>query len=178
MKRLKQSTIRGVIRTEDNLVTTGRGSIGRFGQRDTAAHESPAAEDGVDRRQQVGPGRYLVNVAVGAQTERLSDDIRRGLLAHEEQSRAGGEPADLFRDLESIQLRQIDVEQNQIRLQFFGLPHGLQPIRRLDDLELRPSLKRRTNETAERRMVFHYENRQRHKGPLFLAPSSQRASST
>ena len=74
----------------------------------------------------------------------------------------GGEPADLFRDLESMQLRQVDIEQNQIRLQFFGLLNGLQPIRRLDGLELRPSLKRRTNETAERRMVLDDENPQRH----------------
>ena len=57
-------------------------------------------------------------------------------------SRAGGEPADLFSDLESMQLRQVDIEQNQVRLQFFGLLNGLQPIRRLDDLELRSSLKR------------------------------------
>ena len=100
---------------------------------------------------------------MGAQTERLSDDIRRGLLAHEEQSCVGGETVDLFRDLESMQLRQVDIEQNQIRLQFFGLLDGLQPILRLDGLELRPSLKRRTNETAERRMVLDDENPQRHK---------------
>src|SRR4030095_12910363 len=99
---------------------------------------------------------------MGAQTERRSYDIRRGLLADEEHSCVGGEPADPFSDLESMQLRQIDIEQNQIRLQFFGLLNGLQPIRRLDGLELRPSLKRRTNETAERRMVLDDENPQGH----------------
>ena len=46
-----------VIRTEENLVTTRSGSIGRFGKRDTATHESLAREYGVDCRQQVGPGR-------------------------------------------------------------------------------------------------------------------------
>ena len=67
-----------------------------------------------------------------------------------------------FSDLESMHLRQVDIEQNQIRLQLFGLLNGLQPIRRLDGLELRPSLKRRTNEMAERRMVLDDENPQRH----------------
>ena len=119
-------------------MTTWSGSIGRFGKRETATHESLAREYGVDRGQQVSRGRYLVNVTMGAQTERLSHDVRRGLLAHEEKSCVGGEPADLFRDLESMHLRQVDIEQNQIRLQFFGLLNGLQPIRRLDGLELRP----------------------------------------
>ena len=110
-------------------MTTWSGSIGRFGKRDTATHESLAREYGVDRGQQVSRGRYLLNVTMGAQTERLSHDIRRGLLAHEEKSCVGGEPADLFSDLESMHLRQVDIEQNQIRLQFFGLLNGLQPIR-------------------------------------------------
>jgi hypothetical protein len=72
----------------------------------------------------------------------------------------GCEPADSFRYPESVQLRQIYIKQNQIWLQFFDLLNGLQPIRCLDDLELRPSLKRRTNETAEWRMVFDDENPQ------------------
>ena len=137
-------------------------NIDRFGKRDTATHESLAREYGVDRGQQVSRGRYLVNVATAAQTERLSYDIRRGLLAHEEKSCVGGEPGDVFSDLESLHLRQVDIEQNQIRPHFFGLLNGLQPIRRLDGLELRPSLKRRTNETAERRMVLDDENPQPH----------------
>ena len=58
--------------------------------------------------------------------------------------------------------RQVDIEQNQVRLQFFGLPDGLQPIRRLESLELRPSLKRRADHTAERRMVLDDENPERH----------------
>src|SRR6185503_5594121 len=99
---------------------------------------------------------------MGAQAERLSYDIRRGLLAHEEQFCVGGEPADLLRDLESMQLRQVDIEQNQLRRQFCGLLNSLQPIRRLDGLELRSSLKRFTHETAERPMVLHDENPQRH----------------
>src|SRR5580765_8240323 len=95
---------------------------------------------------------------MGAQAERLSHDIRRGLLAHEEQSCAGNEPADLLSDLESMQLRQIDIEQNQIRLQFFDLLNGLQPIHRLEDLELCSSLKRPTRDTTERRIVLDDEN--------------------
>jgi hypothetical protein len=61
-----------------------------------------------------------------------------------------------------MHLRQVDIEQNQIRLQLFGLLNGLQPIRRLDGVEIRPSLKRRTNEMAELRMVLDDENPQRH----------------
>jgi len=99
---------------------------------------------------------------MGAQTQRLSYDVRRGLLAQEEKSCVGSEPADLFRDLESVHLRQVDIEQNHIRLQLFGHPNSLQPIGRLDGLELRASLKRRTRELAERRMVLDHENRQRH----------------
>jgi hypothetical protein len=99
---------------------------------------------------------------MGDQTERLADDIRQGLLAHEEQSCVGSEPGDLFRDLESMQLRQVDIEQNHIRLQFFGLLYGLQSIGRLDGLELRSSLKLCTNETPERRMVLDDENPQWH----------------
>ena len=69
-------------------------------------------------------------------------------------------------DLESMQHRQVDIEQNQVRLQFFGLAaSGLQPIRRLEGLELRPSLKRRTSDSAERRIVLDDENPQRHMAP-------------
>ena len=149
-----------VIRTEENLVTTWSGSIDGGGKRDTATHESLAREYGVDCGQQVSRGRYLVNVTTGAQTQRLSDDIRRGLLAHEEKSCVRGEPEDLSSDLESMHLRQVDIEQNQIRLQLFGPLNGLQPIRRLDGLDLRPSLKRRTNDSAELRMVLDDENPQ------------------
>jgi hypothetical protein len=118
---------------------------------------------GVDRGQQVNRRGCLLNVTIGAQTERLSYDIRRGLLAHEEKSCVGDEPADLFSDLESMHLWQVDIEQNQIRLQLFGLLNGLQPIRCLDGVEIRPSSKRRTNEMAERRMVLDDENpQQRH----------------
>ena len=57
-----------------------------------------------------------------------------------------------------MHLRQVDVEQNHIRLQLFGLLNGLHPIRRLDGLELRPPLKGRTVRLAERRMVLDDEN--------------------
>jgi len=107
---------RRVIRTEQNLVTTRRGSLGRFGKRETATYESLAREYGVDSGQQVSCGRYLLNVAICAQTECLSHDVRRGLLAHEEKSCVGGEPADLFSNLESMHLRQVEIEQDQIRL--------------------------------------------------------------
>src|SRR4030095_8768561 len=100
---------------------------------------------------------------MSAQAERLSDDIRRGLLAQEEQFGVGGEPADPLRDLESMQLRQVDIEQNQVRRQFFGLLNSLQPIGCLDGLGLRSSLKRLTNETAERPIVLYDENPQRHR---------------
>ena len=165
---------RFVIRTEENLVTTWSGSFGRFGKREAATHESLAGEHGVDRGQQVARGRYLLNVTIGAQAERLSDDLRRGLLAHEEKARVGGEPADSFRDLESIHLRQVDIEQNQIRLQRFDLLNGLQAIRCLGDLELRPSLKHRANELAERRMVLDDENPQRHSGVTITPPAMKR----
>ena len=165
---------RGVICTEQNLVTTRRGSIGRFGKRETATHESLAHENGVDRGQQVSRGGYLLNVAMGAQTQRLSYDLRRGLLAHEEKSCVGSEPADLFRDLESMHRGQVDIEQNQIRLQLFGHPNSLQPIRRLEGLELRASMERRTNELAKRRIVLDDENRQRHlEEPLVALPRIQ-----
>src|SRR5947208_24866 len=108
---------------------------------------------------------------MGAQTERLSYDVRRGLLAHEEQSCAGGEPADLLSDLEPMQLRQADVEQNHIRLQLYGLLNGLHPIHRLEDLELCALLKLRPNELAELGMVLDDENPQGHIGS-HLATSS------
>jgi len=66
----------------------------------------------------------------------------------------------VFRDLESVHLRQVDVEQNQVGLQFSGLLDGLQAIRGLGNLKFRPALKLRTNETAERCMVFYEENLQ------------------
>jgi hypothetical protein len=55
-----------VIRTEENLVTAWTGTIGRFGKRETATHESLARAYGVDRGQQVGRGGYLLNVTIGA----------------------------------------------------------------------------------------------------------------
>src|SRR5688572_13242631 len=51
-----------VVLTEENLVTTWNGSIGRVGKGETATHESLAREDGVDRGQQVSRGGYLLNV--------------------------------------------------------------------------------------------------------------------
>ena len=140
----------------------------------TATHESLAREYRIDRGQQVRRGRGLVNVTMRAQTEGLSHDTRRGLLAHEEKSSVGGEPGDLCSDVESMHPRQVDIEQNHIRLQLFGLPNGLQPIRRLDGLELRPSLKRRTSELPERRMVLDDENRQRHSGVTVAPPAKKR----
>ena len=67
---------RCVIRTEDDLVATWSGSARRFGQSEAAAHESPAREDGVDRRQKVSRGRHLLNVTMRAQTERQAYDVR------------------------------------------------------------------------------------------------------
>ena len=61
-----------------------------------------------------------------------------------------------------MHLRQVDIEQNQIRLQLFGFLDRLEPIRRLNGLELRPSLKRCTNQMAERRVVLDDENPERH----------------
>ena len=49
---------RRVIRTEQNLVTTRRGSIGRVGKRETATHELSAREYGVD------PGSRSVAAAI------------------------------------------------------------------------------------------------------------------
>ena len=37
-------------------------------------------------------------------------------------------------DLESVHLRQVDVEQNQVRLQLLGLLNGHHPVRRLNGL--------------------------------------------
>src|SRR5688572_21947446 len=70
-----------IIRTEQNLVTTWGGSIGRFVKRETATHESLAREDGVDRWQEVSSGGYLLNVTKRAKAKRLSHDVGRGLLA-------------------------------------------------------------------------------------------------
>ena len=55
----------------------------------------------------------------------------------------GRERAGPCSDVKSMQLRQVNVEQNQIRLQFFGLLNAFQPIRRLDGVELRPAAKRK-----------------------------------
>ena len=52
--------------------------------------------------------------------------------------------------LETMSIRHIDIEQEPIRRQFVGLLKGLEPISRLEDLELCSSLKRLTRETAER----------------------------
>src|SRR5688572_21937619 len=113
--RRKAGDNRCVVRTEENLVTTWAGKVG-VSKRHTAAHESLAAEYGVDRGQQIGPGTLLVNVTKAAETEPVSDDVRRRLLAHEDKFRVRREPADPCSGLESMQLRQIDIEQNQIRL--------------------------------------------------------------
>ena len=152
---------RGVIRTEENLVTMWSRSVGsRFGKLDAAAHESLATEYGVDRSQQVSRGRRLLDVPKAAQAQRRSYDVRRRLLADEEKFCVRDEPADLFSDFESMELRQVDIKENQIRLQLFRLLNGLQPIRRFVDLE-RPLLNRRTNKTAERGIVLDDENPQR-----------------
>ena len=60
-------------------------------------------------------------------------------------------------DLEPVQARQTDVEQDQIRMQLFGLFDGLQPIRSLRDLKLRPLLQRRADKSAEVFKVIDYQ---------------------
>ena len=66
-----------------------------------------------------------------------------------------------------MHLRQADIEQQQIRLQFLGFPNGLQPILRLDGLELRPSSKGGADEMSERRVVLDDKNLQRHLDKLY-----------
>ena len=63
-----------------------------------------------------------------------------------------------------MHLRHVDIEEDQIGLQLFGLLNGLQPSAASMVSELRPSLKRRTNELAEPRMVLDDENPHRHHG--------------
>ena len=68
------------------------------------------------------------------------------------------------RDLESVHLRKVDIEQDQVRLKFPGLLDGLESIRRLEGLAALTLLKRRADEIAEPRMVLDDENPQQHMG--------------
>src|SRR5688572_33279611 len=128
-----------VTRTENKIVTTRSGGLGPSARRDAPTQEWAARQYGVNRGQQVGPGRCLLNVPMAAEVERLSDDLRRGLLAHEDHPCRGSESVNVLRHLEPIHLREMDVEQNHVRPQCLDLLNGLEPIRRLDDLEFRPS---------------------------------------
>jgi hypothetical protein len=136
----------GVIRTEDNLVTTGHKSIGRSVDATLRlTNRWPASTASIAGSRSVAADPCERS---HGRPSRAPPDLRRDSWPEGSRARVS---RGLFHDLESIQLRQIDIEQNQVRLKFVGLPHGLQPIRRLGDLELRPLLQRRANDTAERR---------------------------
>jgi len=71
----------------------------------------------------------------------------------------GGDPADSSGSLDSIQLREPNVQQNQVWLQSFRLLNRLQPVRYFaNDLQTRLFLKRRTDEAPPSLVVIYDEN--------------------
>ena len=103
--------------------------------------------------------------ALSTEAERLPHDRRCGLLAHEEQPDVRSERAELQRDVEAMHLRQVEIEQHQVRLQRLGLLNPLQPVRCLECLKFR-LLERSADEPAERRMVLDDENPAGHGGSI------------
>ncbi len=91
----------------------------------------------------------LLHVASRAFAESFTDHTGRGVLANKQKACIRSDPAYLTSGFYSIEHRQSNVKQYQIRLQIARHPHGLQPIRNFGNHKLRPLLKELTDYAAE-----------------------------
>ena len=81
------------------------------------------------------------------------------MLAYEKDFAPGNECADLSRDLNAIQSREADVQQNQIGLQLCALADCFQSVRRFaDDPEFPAVLQYRGNQTAPGLEIINNQN--------------------
>src|SRR5262245_830444 len=90
-----------------------------------AAHEPLSRKNGFDTRNQIALRPQLVNETLRARAKSFSDCKVGTLHADEQMFCIWDESANLPRGIYSIQLRQTDVDQNQIGLQLLRLSHGI-----------------------------------------------------
>jgi hypothetical protein len=83
--------------------------------------------------------------------------FRGRLLTEEQDFCRKSELAQSPADLKTVQAGQSDIQQNQIRLQPFGLLDGFHPILSLDDLKLSRLLQQRMDESAELCKTIDYQ---------------------
>jgi hypothetical protein len=92
---------------------------------------------------------------VRTNAEGAPHDIGRGILTDDKYFRVWAEFANSPNDLHAIQRGESEVEQDQIWLEFFGVPDGFQSVRHLsDDLALRHFLQLETQALAETFVVI------------------------
>ena len=104
----------------------GRSAAGprRIAASPVRAHRPAAAERGPDAGDQLGHLERLAHVVVGARLE-AHDDVDRVRAGREHDDRRRGLAADRAADLEAVEPRQHDVEQDEVRV--VGAP-ALEPL--------------------------------------------------
>ena len=81
------------------------------------------------------------------------------LCRKEQYCRLRGTLADTSGHFDSIQFRKSNVQQDQVWFQYLGFLNRFQAIRGLpNDLQVWPSLKRRTNESTPRFVIINDQN--------------------
>jgi hypothetical protein len=93
-----------------------------------AAHESLSRKNGLDTGNQIDLRPQLLNETLRARAKSLSYCKVGTLHADEQMFCIRDESANLPRGIYSIQLRQTDIDKNQIGLQFLRLSHGIKAV--------------------------------------------------
>src|SRR5215467_1168234 len=126
---------------------------------EAATDVSPASEDGVEHEEQILMKAWFVHVAVCTPPEGLLDYIERRFVGNEEHSGIRDGRTDTADDLETIQRRQADVEQDHVRLSRFSLMDSVESIRGFaDNQHVGALLEESTERLTEQLVIFNNEN--------------------
>src|SRR5262249_33628037 len=113
------------------------------------AQETSALDDGFHGRYQLASRCRLQQVAGSRHGEGRADDVSRLMLADEQNPAAGAKRTDSSSRLNAIELRQADVQQDEVRRERLGFLDRFVSVRGFsDDLPARMFPQRRTNVTA------------------------------
>ena len=123
-----------------------------------AADKLPAIKNRLDSSEQVGCSLCLRNVAPCSQAKGCLHQLWGRFLRHEDYLGFRCEFANLSSGFDSIQRWESDIEENQVRLQFFSFLNCFLPIGHFaDDLQVWPFRQCLTNKLAERREILYHD---------------------
>src|SRR5574340_526267 len=97
----------------------------------SAANERSALMRRIDRGEQVQPGVRLHYVAIGAATQRIFSQRNRNMLDDKNDARLRRNGWYTRNDLDAADIRQADIQQNDVGMQFFDLLERLFALGRL-----------------------------------------------